>query len=122
MTEALTKQPTLAELKVAARVLLEEDPSLVAAQFSLRHQETIRLIDEAILQAKAGTATYLNHLIARCRLDTEYIQTLQALGILPHSLGAAVREEYHFKATVGLIDLQSGRRDINMFKTIDAVE
>jgi hypothetical protein len=28
MTEALTKKPTLAELKVAARVLLEEDPSL----------------------------------------------------------------------------------------------
>jgi hypothetical protein len=102
MTEALTKQPTLAELKVAAHVLLEEGPSLVAGHYRLRHQETIRLLLP--------------------RLDTEYIQTMQALGILPHSLGAAVREEYHFKASVGLIDLQSKRRDINMFKTIDPVE
>jgi len=34
MTEALTKQPTLAELRVAARVLLEEDPSLTAARYA----------------------------------------------------------------------------------------
>jgi hypothetical protein len=31
MSEALTKKPTLGELKEAARVLLEEDPSLTAA-------------------------------------------------------------------------------------------
>jgi hypothetical protein len=40
----MTKQPTLAELKVAAHVLLEEGPSLVAGHYSLRHQETIRLL------------------------------------------------------------------------------
>jgi hypothetical protein len=121
MTEALTKKPTLAELKVAARVLLEEDPSLTAARYSLRMQEAKDLLDESIRQSKSGTKTYLDHLVARCRLDAEYIQTLQALGLLPHSLGTAVREEYHFKATVGLMDPQSGR-DINMFnpKTIDA--
>ena len=123
MTEALTKQPTLAELKTAARVLLEEDPSLTAARYSLRMQEVKDLLDESIRQSKSGTKTHLDHLVARCRLDAEYIQTLQALGLLPHSLGTAVREEYHFKATVGLMDPQS-RRDINMFnpKTIDEVE
>jgi len=36
MTEALTKQPTLAELRVAARVLLDEDPSLTAARYGAR--------------------------------------------------------------------------------------
>ena len=35
MTEALTKPLTLAELKVAARVLLEEDPSLTVARYAL---------------------------------------------------------------------------------------
>jgi hypothetical protein len=39
MTEALTKQPTLAELKFTARVLIEEDPSLTAARYALRMQQ-----------------------------------------------------------------------------------
>ena len=120
MSEALAKQPTLAELKIAARVLLEEDPSLTAARYSLRMQEVKDLLDESIRQSKSGTKTHLDHLVARCRLDGEYITTLQALGLLPHSLGTAVREEYHFTATVGLMD-QSKRRDVNMF-TIDAAQ
>ena len=118
MTEALTKQPTLAELKAAARVLLDEDPSLTAARYSLRMQEAKDLLDESIRQSKCGTKTHLDHLVARCRLDAEYIQTLQKLGLLPLQLGISVQEKYEFKATSGLMDSQS-RQDINMF-TIDA--
>ncbi len=62
MTEALTKQPTLAELKVAARVLLEEDPSLTAARYALRMQEAKDLLDESIRQSNIGTKAYLDHL------------------------------------------------------------
>jgi hypothetical protein len=121
MTEALTKKPTLAELKVAARVLQEEDPSLTAARYSLRMQEAKDLLDESLRRSNIGTRTYLDHLVARCRLDAEYIQTLQNLGLLPLQLGTSVQEKYEFKATVGLSP-DSGRR-VNMFdppKTIDA--
>jgi hypothetical protein len=38
MSEALTKHRTLTELRVAARALLEEDPSLTAARYALRMQ------------------------------------------------------------------------------------
>src|SRR6266576_171929 len=121
MTEALTKQPTLTELKLAARVLLEEDPSLTAARYSIRMQEAKDLLDESIRQSNVGTKTYLDHLVARCRLDAEYIQTLQNLGLLPLQLGTSVQEKYECKATSGRMDPQS-RRDINMFKTIAAAE
>jgi hypothetical protein len=69
MTEALCKQPSLAELKVAARVLLEEDSSLTAAGYVLRMQNPKNLLDESIRQSNVGTKTYLDHLAARCRLD-----------------------------------------------------
>ena len=71
MTEALTKQPALAELKVAARVLLEEDPSLMAARYSLRMQEAKDLLDESIRQSKSGTKTHLDHLVARLRKSND---------------------------------------------------
>jgi hypothetical protein len=121
MSEALIKQPTRAELQVAARVLLEEDPSLTAARYSLRMQEAKQLLDESIRQSKSGTKTHLDHLVARCRLDAEYIQTLQGLGLLPQSLGTSVREEYHFKATVGLMpDAANNSRRLFDPPTIDA--
>lgn len=121
MSEALTKHRTLTELRVAARALLEEDPSLTAARYALRMQEAKDLLDESIRQSNVGTKTYLDHLVARCRLDAEYIQTLQNLGLLPLQLGTSVQEKYEFKATVGLSP-DSGRR-VNMFdppKIIDA--
>ena len=71
MTEALTKQPSVAELKVAARLLLEEDPSLTAARYALRMQEAKDLLDESLRQSNVGTRTYLDHLLARCRLDAD---------------------------------------------------
>jgi hypothetical protein len=48
MTQALIKQPTLADLQAAARVLLEEDPSLTAARYTLRMQEAKDLLDESL--------------------------------------------------------------------------
>jgi len=113
MTEALTRQPTLAELKVAARVLLEEDPSLTAARYALRMQEAKDLLDESIRQSNVGTKTYLDHLVARCRLDAEYIEVLQNLGLLPHHLGAAVIEKYEFSSSVGM--WADATRTVDMF-------
>jgi len=99
LSETLTKQPTLGDLKLAGS-----------------------LLDESIRQSKSGTKTHLDHLVARCRLDVAYIQTLQKLGLLPLHLGISVQEKYEFKATSGLMD-QSRRRYININpKTIDAVE
>jgi len=64
MSETLTKPPTLTELKVAARVLLEEDPSLTAARYALRMQEAKDLLDESIRQSNVGTKTYLAFITA----------------------------------------------------------
>jgi len=111
--ETLRGAHTLTELKVAARVLLEEDPSLTAARYALRMQEAKDLLDESIRQSNVGTKTYLDHLVARCRLDAEYIQTLQALGLLPHSLGAAVVEKYEFSSSVGM--WTDATRTVDMF-------
>jgi hypothetical protein len=113
MTQALMKQPTLADLKLAARTLLEEDPALTAARFSLRMKEAKALLDESLHQSNIGTKTYLDHIVARCRLDADYITTLQTLGLLPHQLGASVVEKYEFKSKVGMwID---GTRRVDMF-------
>jgi hypothetical protein len=113
MTKALTKQPTLAELKIAARALLEEDPSLTAARYALRMQEAKDLLDESIRQSNVGTKTYLDHLVARCRLDAEYIEVLQNLGLLPHHLGAALVEQYEFSSSVGI--WADATRTVDMF-------
>ena len=102
MTEALTKPLTLAELKVAARVLLEEDPSLTVARYAHRMKEATNLLDESIHQTQSGTRIHLDHLLARCRLDAEYIEVLQKVGLLPHQLGAAVIEKYEFRSSVGM--------------------
>lgn len=112
MSEALTKQPALAELKLAARVLIEEGPSLTAARYAIRLQEAKDLLDESIRQSNIGTKTYLDHLMARCRLDAEYTEVLQNLGLLPHRLGAAVVEKYEFSTPVGGVtsELQPVRR------------
>jgi hypothetical protein len=114
MKDALTKQPTMPELKIAARVLLEEDPALTAARYALRMQEAKDLLDESICQSNVGTKTYLDHLVARCRLDAEYIQTLQNLGLLPHQLGTAVTEKYEFRSSVGLWS-DASTRTVDMF-------
>jgi hypothetical protein len=114
MTQALIKQPTLAELQVAARVLLEEDPSLTAARYTLRMQEAKDLLDESLRQSNVGTKTYLDHVVARCRLDAEYIQTLQTLGLLPHQLGASVVEKYEFSSKVGMW-VDASKRTVDLF-------
>lgn len=118
MSEALTKQPTLAELKVAARVLLEEDPSLTVARYAHRMREATNLLDESIRQTQSGTRTHLDHLLARCRLDAEYIEVLQNLGLLPHQLGAAVVEKYEFRSSVGLW-VDANPRTVDMFKVAE---
>jgi hypothetical protein len=77
----------MAELKVAARVLLEEDPSLTAARNTFRIQEAQDLLDESLRQSNIGTKTYLDHIVARCRLDTDYITTLQTPRTITSSAG-----------------------------------
>ena len=62
MSEALTKQHTLAELKTTAQLLLDEDVFLVAAKYHLRHEQTMRLLDAALAEARPGTHTYLQHI------------------------------------------------------------
>lgn len=85
MTETLTKPLTLAEVKVAAHLLRQEDPALTVARYAHRMPEVTKQLDESIRQTQSGTRTHLDHMVARCRLDAEHIQVLQNLGTLPRN-------------------------------------
>jgi hypothetical protein len=99
---------------------LLEDSRALAARFQIMHEQTMRELDEALKEARIGTATYLNHLIAREKLEANYISTLMELGLITRAPANYYVEKFEFKSTVGLMP-QSGR-DTTMFDppTIDA--
>jgi hypothetical protein len=100
MNEALTVSTTRLQ---NVESLLDEDASVLAAKYHVMHEQTMQQLNDALAEAKIGTATYLNHLIAREKLEANYLSTLMDLGLIRRAPVNYNVERFDFKATVGLM-------------------
>lgn len=90
--------------------LLQEDASVLAAKYREMHKQTMEQLNDALAQAKAGTSTYLNYLVAREKLEANYLSTLMDLGMITRAPINYNVERFDFRATVGLMPDAAQRR------------
>lgn len=91
-----------------AKLIKEDDISLVIADIALNFDRQIRDIEASKRKCKYGSRTYLEHCRAIFKMELEKVTALQGLGYYPKNLGTMTTQKFEFTASVGMLD-ESGR-------------
>lgn len=95
-----------------AKEVKAEDIALILADIRLTFTKVMLNIEKSAGKARLGSRGYLDHQLALARLQTDYVKSMQDLGIYPKELGTINVEKFEFSAQVGL---QAAGRPLNLF-------
>jgi len=83
-----------------AKLLKEDDISLIIADIVMMFDRQVRDIEKSKMKCEIGTRTYLEHCKSIFSLQKDMIQSLQDLGYYPQNLGNMTIDKYEYKAIV----------------------
>ena len=104
---------TTRSYKATARRVLQEDVDTTVGRLTVVHERHMALLEDALTRVTPGSKLFLDTVKALERMENEFTELMQGLGVLPKNLGNSTVTKFEFSTHSGL--MEPSERSVDQF-------